>query len=91
MTKAKKPQHSQANAKRAGGASRPDGKIATLIRLMRRPEGASIDEMTKATGWKPHSVRGAISGSIKKSQRLTVASEKTDASRVYRIVEEAGA
>ena len=42
-----------------------------------------------ATGWQAHSVRGAISGSIKKALGLEVLSEKTDAGRVYRIVAEA--
>ena len=41
------------------------------------------------TGWQAHSVRGALSGNLKKQLKLDVRSEKTDAGRVYRIVEEA--
>jgi predicted nucleic acid-binding Zn ribbon protein len=69
----------------------PKGKIAALVDLLRRPEGATINVMMAATGWQAHSVRGAISGSIKKALGLEVASEKTEAGRVYRITSEAQA
>jgi hypothetical protein len=62
-------------------------KIATIIALLRRPKGASLDELTKATGWQRHSVRGAISGSLKKKLGLKVSSEKTGAIRSYRITD----
>ena len=56
-----------------------------LIALLRRPQGATIEEMTKATGWQPHSVRGAISGALKKRLGLAVATEKVEErGRVYR-------
>ena len=62
------------------------GKVGVLIALMRRPEGAEIEEMMAATGWQAHSVRGFISGSLKKSLGLEVTSEKVEAGgRVYRI------
>lgn len=67
------------------------GKIGAVIELLRRPEGASIEAMMKATGWQAHSVRGAMSGSIKKERGLAVTSERTDAGRIYRITEGAGA
>lgn len=70
---------------------KPHGKIATLVDLLRKPDGASIEAMMAATGWQAHSVRGAISGSIKKGLGLTVISEKTDAGRRYRIAPEVGA
>ena len=72
-------------------AAIPKGKIGSLIALLRRPEGAGIQEMQDATGWQAHSVRGAIAGSVKKKLGLTVTSTKSDAGRVYRIVEGAGA
>ena len=52
---------------------------------MRRPKGATIEDMVKATGWQTHSVRGAISGTIKKKLGLQVSAEKRDGVRVYRI------
>ena len=66
-------------------AKAPTGKIATLVALMRRPEGAEIDEMMAATGWQAHSVRGAISGSVKRALGLEVSSVKEVDVRVYRI------
>ena len=61
-------------------------KQALLIGLMKRKTGASLDEIVEATGWQPHSVRGAISGTLKKKLGFTVASEKTEGrGRVYRI------
>jgi uncharacterized protein DUF3489 len=67
------------------------GKIGAVIELLRRPEGASIEAMMKATGWQAHSVRGAMSGAIKKERGLAVRSEKTDGRRIYRIMEGVGA
>lgn len=67
------------------------GKVGVLIALMRRPEGAEIEEMMAATGWQAHSVRGAISGSVKKALGLTVTSVKEVDVRVYRIAPEVGA
>lgn len=69
----------------------PTGKIATLVELLRRPDGATIETMMLATGWQAHSVRGTISGSIKKTRGLEVISEKMDGVRVYRIGAEVAA
>ena len=61
-------------------------KQATLIEMLRGPEGASIEEIVAATGWQPHTVRGAIAGALKKKLGLEVTSEKVDGrGRVYRI------
>lgn len=72
-------------------ATEPKGKIAAVIGLLRRPQGACLDDLMAATGWQAHSVRGALSGAIKKDRGLAVISEKTDAGRIYRIEEGAGA
>jgi hypothetical protein len=69
----------------------PKGKIGSVIEMLRDPAGATIDAMMQATGWQAHSVRGALSGAIKKDRGLTVISDITPAGRVYRIVEGAGA
>lgn len=54
--------------------------------MLRASDGATIDEIVTATGWQAHSVRGAISGTLKKRLGLTVASEKQGGrGRVYRI------
>ena len=66
----------------------PKGKIGGLVVLLRRPEGATIDAMMAATGWQAHSVRGALSGSVKKGLGLTIESEKINGVRAYRITGE---
>jgi hypothetical protein len=60
-------------------------KQATLIKLLGRPGGATIDEMVKATGWQQHSIRGMMSGVLKKRLGLSITSEKEERGRVYRI------
>jgi hypothetical protein len=67
----------------------PKGKIAALLALLRREEGADIKAMMDATGWQAHSVRGALSGAIKKNLGLPVISEKTGGERRYCIRPEA--
>lgn len=65
----------------------PKTKLGRLESLLRRPEGATIDQIAKILNWQQHSVRGAISGSLKKKQGLIVVGEKAaDGERVYRIV-----
>jgi hypothetical protein len=57
-----------------------------LIALLQRPEGASVAEAAAALSWQPHTVRGAISGALKKRLRLVIAAEKIDGrGTVYRI------
>ena len=46
-------------------------KIETILMLLRRPNGASITQLQKATGWKPHSVRAALTGLRKKGHEVT--------------------
>ena len=45
-------------------------KTATILKLIRRPKGGSIAELQKATGWKPHSVRAALTGLRKKGDKI---------------------
>ena len=63
----------------------PQGKVERIVALMQRPEGAELAELMEATGWQAHSVRGAISGSIKRRLGHTVVSQKEVDVRVYRI------
>jgi len=66
-------------------ALKPASKLDTLEKLLKRKNGASIAEMTKATGWQQHSVRGAMAGALKKKRCHTITSEKTDKVRRYKI------
>lgn len=73
---------------RIGGnnsVARPGSKLAAVIAMLQRPKGASIAELCKVTGWQAHSVRGALSGTIKKRMRLPVVSAKSGGLRRYRL------
>jgi hypothetical protein len=66
--------------------TRTGTKQARMIELMRRTEGASIDEIVAETGWLPHTVRGTMTNALKKRLGLTLTSEKADGEpRRYRI------
>ena len=56
-----------------------------VIAMLRRPEGATVDEVARATGWQRHTVRGVFSGTLKKKLGLTLASAKEARGRVYRV------
>jgi hypothetical protein len=69
-------------------ATRANSKQARLIEMLKRPKGASIDEIVAALKWQPHTVRGAIAGALKKKLGLEVTSEKDEKrGRIYRIVD----
>ena len=52
-------------------------KQAQMIELLRRPEGATVEQIAEATGWQHHTVRGAISGALKKKLGLNVEATRT--------------
>lgn len=58
-------------------------KTDTVIAMMRRPEGVSVDELMAATGWQRHSVRGALAGPVKKKIGAVVTSAVTEGVRRY--------
>ena len=61
-------------------------KQARLIAMLEAPDGASIAEIVAATDWQAHTIRGNISGVLKKKLGLEVTSEKTDnRGRIYKI------
>jgi hypothetical protein len=67
-------------------AAAPETKLYQLECMLRRKEGVTIAQIATTLDWQPHSVRGAISGSLKKKQGLTVTNQTTeDGRRVYRI------
>jgi hypothetical protein len=69
--------------------TRDDTKQAQLIAMLCRKEGATIAQIVAATGWQPHTVRGAFAGALKKKLGLTVTSEKVEGGeRTYRIAAE---
>jgi hypothetical protein len=72
----------------AGGPAfspRVGSKIAAVIGMLSRAEGATIDEIVTATGWLPHTTRAALTGLRKRGYALS--SDRTDRTRgsIYRI------
>lgn len=66
--------------------TRDNSKQAEVIRMLQRPEGATIGQICSATGWQAHTVRGTFSGAFKKKLGLTIVSDKPQGGeRVYRI------
>ena len=99
--KAKGAKRGKATAAESAPAEKPtprDGtKQALMIDLLKRPEGATVEQIAAATGWQNHTIRGAISGALKKKLGLTVEATRTrevgpnkngakGSSTVYRIV-----
>lgn len=64
---------------------RSDSKQARLLVLLQRSEGASMEDLMAATGWQRHSVRGVLSGVIRKKLGRTVTSLLTAEGRIYRV------
>jgi hypothetical protein len=52
-------------------------KQAQMIEMLKRPEGATIEQIAEATGWQHHTIRGAISGALKKKLGLNIEATRT--------------
>jgi hypothetical protein len=52
-------------------------KQALMIEMLKRPEGATVEQIAEVTGWQHHTIRGAISGALKKKLGLTVEATRT--------------
>ncbi len=72
---------SKASASPASNAT----KQSQLITLLRSAPGGTLEVMMKLTGWQRHTVRGMLSGSLRKRLGLDVQSQLVDGIRVYRI------
>lgn len=85
---AKTPRAPKAPTAPTRGKTRGGTKQALLIDLLSQPDGATIEEMMKATGWLSHTVRGAMAGALKKRLSMKIDSSKVEGrGRVYRIVD----
>ncbi len=62
-------------------------KQETIFKLIRRPAGASLDALEKATGWQPHSVRAALTG-LRKAGHVIERGKDAKGVTVYRVTGE---
>jgi hypothetical protein len=69
---------------------RAGSKLAVLIELLGRKEGATIGQLSEAVGWKAHSTRGVLSGTLTKRFGVEIVSERGEGLRVYRLVRKNG-
>ena len=66
--------------------TRENSKQAEVIRMLQRPEGATIAQICLATGWQAHTVRGTFAGAFKKKLGLNLTSVKPErGERIYRL------
>ena len=66
--------------------TRDNSKQATVIGMLKRPEGATIQQIVDCTAWQAQTVRGTFAGAFKKKLGLDITSTKdAGAQRVYRI------
>jgi hypothetical protein len=82
-TRAKKGKAAKGKARvtKAASADQPTPRTGTkqalMIEMLKRPEGATVEQIAAATGWQHHTIRGAISGALKKKLGLTVEATRT--------------
>ncbi len=63
----------------------PSSKLDQIVTALRARKGATIAQLVTLTGWQSHSVRGAMSGALKKQRGFTITSTKSGSERVYKI------
>lgn len=78
---------SKVSTGKAGSSKAPaTSKTETVIRMLNGGKGATVAAMMEATGWQAHSVRGFLSGTVKKKMGLAISSEAgKDGVRRYRV------
>jgi hypothetical protein len=69
----------------AKGAANRETKRDKVLVMLRSNRGATIAAMVKMTGWQQHSVRGFLTGVVRKQLKLDLTSEKPGKDRIYRI------
>ena len=70
-------------------ASKPQlaltGRAVQVVAMLKQPGGSTVKQIMKITGWQAHSVRGFISGVLRKKLGLKVESKKHDGERHYSV------
>ena len=82
----------QKKTTRRPAAKTKNTKTDQMLKLLRRAKDVSIADMAAATGWQAHSIRGFLSGTVKKRLGLVVISEKDKNDiRQYRVAHDGAA
>jgi len=85
-SRARKPR--KRSVPQGSGSSSSTTKTASLLALLSKPEGVSVDTMAHAVGWQTHSVRGFLAGHVRNKLGLELSSEKgREGVRLYRIIQ----
>jgi hypothetical protein len=83
-----RPTASEQTAPSSLNPARTGSKIATVVAMLEREQGATLDEMVEATGWLPHTTRAVLTGLRKKGR--AIAKTKRGDVTCYGIAGEAG-
>jgi hypothetical protein len=76
----------RASRARQRATARPSSKTAQVVAMLRRPDGVTLKDLMAATQWQAHSVRGLISGALRKKMGLAVESiRRADGERSYAV------
>jgi hypothetical protein len=83
---AKRPAHVAPSKAKPATPARRGTKTVEIFDLLKRSGGVTLKELMKATGWQAHSVRGFLSGVIRKKMGIRAESSKQpDGGRSYHI------
>jgi hypothetical protein len=74
----RKPRAAMARPAERKSGTHADNKQVKLIEMLKRAQGATIDEIAAAFDRQKHTARGAIAGALKKKLGLDVTSEKVE-------------
>ena len=67
-------------------APRPTSKLGRVLAMLAADAGATIGELTAATGWLEHTTRAALTGLRHRGYELSRTRKERDSASVYRIV-----
>jgi hypothetical protein len=90
LKKAKRVEDSKSPEEQNAPKPTKESKLDLVVKLLRRPEGATVDDLVVATGWQKHTVRACISHALAKKRGYQIVSDKPQGGkRVYKIAEAA--
>ena len=66
-------------------------KKQIAISLLKRAQGASLKDLEKQLDWQPHSIRGLISGTLRKLEGFDLITKKSKSGQLrYRLIAKEG-